>query len=167
MASRVEYNFKTLVDNEHFCPYNKSTFDYLDQPETCKEIIDKIHALYQQINFQFSSPGNSFPRNIIYELNAPYRYSASSENSHIFPISKNRELEKEHVLYFNELRLMSEKFKFRKFEQAFINELNSKDQVILTSSFLTEDGMKKTILTSSNITRNLTKKIIYSSLDFN
>ena len=162
----MEYNFKELVDHEHSCPFNRDLFDYLDKAETCKNIIDGIYSLYEKVNFQFSSPGNSFIRNVIYELNRPYRYGEAFEGSLSFYASKDIEFKKEYDLYFNALLSIAEVYKFRPFNQSFIDELNLANQVILTSDFLTEEGMKMTIRTASNITDELSKKIMYKSIDF-
>ena len=162
----MEYRFKKLVDNEHFCPFNRITYDYLKDAETSRNLIDAIYSLYERVNFQFSSPGNSFPRNVIYELNRPYTYHEPFGGSLSFYASKDVEFKKDYDLYFKGIMAIAEGYKFRLFNQSFIDELKLANQVILTSDLLTEEGMKMTIKTSSNITDELSNKIIYKSVDF-
>lgn len=160
----MEIKIKSLVGNESLCPFNGATFDFVSQCPKGKSLLDRIDALYMQINHPFSSPGNSFLRNVVYELNYQYTYHKPSKKSLFAFAARDPELKREYDLCFSELSAIASLHKFRILDLSIIEQIESLNQVVLTSDWLTEEGMKATINTIDNFPPQLLDEVIYKSI---
>lgn len=62
-----------LVDNIWSCPFDSNTFKILISNEESINLLQKFGELCECINYEFSSPGNSFQRELINILNRKYQ----------------------------------------------------------------------------------------------
>lgn len=162
----TEVKLKSLVGNESFCPFNRNTFDFISESRNGKNLLERIHTLYSRLNYHLSSPGNSFSRNVVYELNCQYTHHKPSENSLFAFALHDMELKREYDLYFAELSAIATSQKFRLIDHSVIAQMELFDQVTLTSDRLTEKGMKTTINTISNFPEKLLGNLIYKSMNY-
>lgn len=160
----MEIKIKSLVGNENFCPFTGATIDFISRCPEGKILLDRIHTLYMQINYSFSSPGNSFLRNVVYDLNCHYTYHKPSEKSLFAFAIPDPEFKREYDLCFSELAAIASTHKFRLLDNSIIEQMESLNQVVLTSDWLTEEGMKATINTIDNFPRRLLDKVTYKSI---
>lgn len=85
----MNINIKELVSNPFFSPFNIDSYNYLYGCKGGKILLYKLYLLYDEISYSFSSPGNSFQRNVIYELNRPFNYGSAVDGSLFNSISNN------------------------------------------------------------------------------
>jgi len=165
----TELELILLVNNESDCPFSNRTVFFLEKTPKGKELIGKVLELYKIIDFHFFSAGNSPIRNIISELNRPYRYADTGDTWSLYAHSlKNKDLMKMYELYFIELRELGKNFKYRRFndiDKEIMEILYASDKHILTSNMLTEEGMLLTINTYQDFPQEIRGKITCRSTD--
>lgn len=62
-----------LVKSKWISPFDINTLEILISNEESRDLIQKFYSLCDTINYQFSSPGNSFERKLITILNRKYQ----------------------------------------------------------------------------------------------
>jgi hypothetical protein len=62
-----------LVNSKWICPFDINTLEILLSNEESRGLIEKFYSLCDTINYEFSSPGNSFERKLIIILNRKYQ----------------------------------------------------------------------------------------------
>lgn len=62
-----------LVESKWICPFDINTLEILLSNEESRGLIEKFYSLCDTINYEFSSPGNSFERKLITILNRKYQ----------------------------------------------------------------------------------------------
>ncbi len=152
-------NIKELVSNPFFCPFNIDSYNYLYSCKEGKILLYKLYLLYDEISYSFSSPGNSFQRNIIYELNRPFNYGSPLDGSLFSTISKNIILLERYNSIFEGLYNLLSKHKFRQLDEIKLEKLKSAVDITITSDWLTIDGLSRTLDTFENIKDELRERI--------
>lgn len=142
-----------LVENKWICPFDSNALEMLLSNKESRDLIQKFHALCYRIDYQFSSPGNSFERKLISILNRKYQLDHL-----IGPCSIRDKCESNSewlVTYDNlveALRKMACKIKFRKFKGDNFIVVAEKD---ITSNFrsdvLNNEGISATYNTFINL----------------
>jgi hypothetical protein len=62
-----------LVESKWICPFDINTLEILLSNEESRGLIEKFYSLCDTINYEFSSPDNSFERKLITILNRKYQ----------------------------------------------------------------------------------------------
>ncbi|PJE45745.1 MAG: hypothetical protein CUR34_12985 [Sediminibacterium sp.] len=147
----MNINIKELVSNHFFCPFNIDSYNYLYGCKEGKILLYKLNLLYDKIYYSFSSPGNSFQRNIIYELNRQFNYGSPVDGSLFNSISDNIILLERYKSIFEGLYNLLTKHQFRQLDEIKLEKLKSAVDITITSDWLTIDGLSRTLGTFENI----------------
>jgi len=162
----MKINIKEITGSRQFCPFNIDSFEYLSGCERGNDLLEELYMLYEEISYSFSSPGNSFQRNVIYELNRPFNYGRPVDFSLFNSIKDNMILMEKYNKILQGLYNLLNKIRFRQIDYLILAEISSELEITLTSDWLTIEGLSMTLDTFENIPEDLRDKIKFESIDF-
>ncbi|WP_439506239.1 hypothetical protein [Sediminibacterium sp.] len=155
----MNINIKELVSNPFFCPFNIDSYNYLYGCKEGKILLYKLYLLYDEISYSFSSPGNSFQRNVIYELNRPFNYGSPVDGCLFNSINNNTILLERYNSIFEGLYNLLNNHQFRQLDHSILEKISSEYAITITSDWLTIEGLSKTLDTFENIQDDLRDRI--------
>lgn len=122
-----------LVESKWICPFDINTFEILISNEETRGLIQKFYSLCDTINYQFSSPGNSFERKLITILNRKYQLERLNGPCLIrHACESNIDLLATYDNLIDALRNDASKIKFRQFKGENLNFIVLTEKDIIT-----------------------------------
>src|SRR5687768_7318425 len=101
---------KSIV-NEHCCPFDGAAIHILKKDSEAVTLLNDLYLLYEKVNYKFSSPGNSFERNVCYDLSRSFHVQKWPEKLRLPEIDSA--LKNEYQQIIEQLLSKAVKLKFR------------------------------------------------------
>jgi len=124
-----------LVKSKWICPFDINTLEILISKEESRSLIQKFYSLCDTINYQFSSPGNSFERKLTTILNRKYQLDRLNGPCLIrHECEANNEWLATYDDLIDAIRNDASKIKFRELKGGNLNFIEITEKEILTLS---------------------------------
>lgn len=158
-------DFAYLVGDGHYWPFDPSIIQFIEQNNQGALLFEAFFYLYETVNYQFSSPGNSVGRVLVMDLNWRYMIHHPWEISKFYSYSKgNESLNKQYDNLMHQLLDIAFTYRFRALSEdqlSFLKTIDALKGCQLHSSRLTNDGMSVFLNSYTNIPSSIRDSLYF------
>ena len=158
-------NFAFFVGDGHYCPFDPTIIEFIKLNSEGALLFDAFYYLYETVNYQFSSPGNSVGRVLVVDLNWSYMICNQFETQKFYRHSIDNELlNKEYENLMLQLLDIAYTYRFRTLSEdqlSFLKTIVASKGCKLHSSRLTKDGMRVFLNSYTNIPSSIRDSLYF------
>lgn len=163
MSRLVTIRLEELTGHQTFLPFDIRSFDAVRNTEDMLQLRDRMWKLYEAVDFDFHSPGNSFHRNLLIEVS--FHYMIRPYTRLLGKLAHDSSLVAEYHSVIDGLCAAMSGIKIRMMEEAALQRLTDHDydrsELAIVSDRITYVGIEETIRTYSNIPDHLLGRLKY------